>query len=75
MKISRNHFECGWNLYKKTFDSALLHIAPTWVFEHLRKYSGNNVKMDLKPIDLTINEYAKLIDDKPKSNLSPVFIL
>ncbi len=51
--------------YKKTFDSALLHIAPTWVFEHLKKYSGNNVKMDLKPIDLTLfDDYVKPIEKK-----------
>ena len=40
--------------YKKTFDFAIAHIAPTWVFEHLKKFTGNNIKMDLKPIDLTL---------------------
>ena len=51
--------------YKKTFDSALVHVAPTWVFEHLKKYPGNNIKMDLKPIDLTLFEdYAKPIEAK-----------
>ena len=40
--------------YKKTFDFAIAHIAPTWVFEHLKKFQGNNIKMDLKPIDLTL---------------------
>ena len=40
--------------YKKTFDFATAHIAPTWVFEHLKKFPGNNIKMDLKPIDLTL---------------------
>ena len=40
--------------YKKTFDFAIAHIAPTWVFEHLKKFPGNNIKMDLKPIDLTL---------------------
>jgi len=40
--------------YKKTFDFAVAHIAPTWVFEHLKKFQGNNIKMDLKPIDLTL---------------------
>lgn len=39
--------------YKKTFDFAVAHIAPTWVFEHLKKFQGNNIKMDLKPIDFT----------------------
>ena len=40
--------------YKKTFEFAIAHVAPTWVFEQLKKYSGNNIKMDLKPIDLTL---------------------
>ena len=40
--------------YRKTFDFAISHVAPTWVFEYLKKYSGNNIKMDLKPIDLTL---------------------
>ena len=51
--------------YKKTFDSALVHVAPTWVFEHLKKYPGNHIKMDLKPIDLTLFEdCAKPIEAK-----------
>ena len=54
--------------YKKTFNSALLHIAPTWVFEHLKKYSGNNMKMDLKPIDLTLfdNDVKPILKKKEK---------
>ena len=47
--------------YKKTFDFAIAHIAPTWVFEHLKKFLGNNIKMDLKPIDLTLfNDNSEL---------------
>ena len=42
--------------YKKTFDHAIMHVAPTWVFEHLKKYSKKCLKMDRKPIDLTIFE-------------------
>ena len=42
--------------YKKTFDFAITHIAPTWVFEHLRKYSSKCIKMDRKAIDLTLFE-------------------
>ena len=42
--------------YKKTFDFAITHIAPTWVFEHLRKYSSRCIKMDRKAIDLTLFE-------------------
>ena len=54
--------------YKKTFDSALVHVAPTWVFEHLRKHPGNNVKMDLKPLDLTLfdNDVKPLEKKKEK---------
>jgi len=40
--------------YRKTFEFAIAHVAPTWVFEHLKRYSGRNIKMDLKPIDLTL---------------------
>ena len=51
--------------YKKTFDFARAHIAPTWVFEHLKKLSGKNIKMDLKPIDLTLfNENKEKLDRK-----------
>ena len=52
--------------YKKTFDFAIAHVAPTWVFEHLKKYPGNNVKMDLKPIDLTLfgNKNEPLVKEK-----------
>ena len=42
--------------YKKTFDFAITHVAPTWVFEHLKKYSKKCLKMDRKPIDLTLFE-------------------
>ena len=51
--------------YKKTFDFAIVHIAPTWVFEHLKKFPGNNIKMDLKPIDLTLfSENSKSLPKK-----------
>jgi len=42
--------------YKKAFDFAIVHIAPIWVFEHLKKYSNNCLKMDRKAIDLTLFE-------------------
>ena len=51
--------------YKKTFDFAVAHIAPTWVFEHLKKYQGNNIKMDLKPIDLGLfNDNLESLEKK-----------
>ena len=40
--------------YKKTFEFAIAHVAPTWVFEYLKRYPGRNIKMDLKPVDLTL---------------------
>ena len=40
--------------YKKTFESAIAHVAPIWVFEHLKKYTDNGIKMDRKPIDSTV---------------------
>ena len=54
--------------YKKTFEFAIAHIAPTWVFEHLKKYSGRNIKMDLKPIDLTLfgNQNESLEKEKKR---------
>ena len=54
--------------YKKTFDFAITHVAPTWVFEHLKKYSKKCLKMDRKPIDLTLfeNESTSLSKKKEK---------
>ena len=40
--------------YKNTFNFAKFHVAPTWVFEHLKKYSKSGIKMDLKPIDFSM---------------------
>ncbi len=40
--------------YKKTFDSAIAHVAPIWVFEHLKKYTKSGIKMDRKPVDTKI---------------------
>ena len=40
--------------YKKTFGFAITHVAPIWVFEYLKKYSKKCLKMDRKPIDLTL---------------------
>jgi len=40
--------------YKKTFESAIAHVAPIWVFEHLKKHTDNGIKMDRKGIDSTI---------------------
>ena len=37
--------------YKKTFDNAIFHLAYTWVFEHLKKYTKNGIKMDMIPVN------------------------
>ena len=37
--------------YKNTFKNAIGHVAYTWVFEHLKKYTNRGVKLDLKPVD------------------------
>ncbi len=54
--------------YKNTFNFARAHIAPTWVYEHLKKFSGNNIKMDMKPVDLTLfkEKNEKLNKNKEK---------
>ena len=36
------------NFYKKTFDSAIAHVAPIWVFDHLKKYTKFGIKMEKK---------------------------
>ena len=56
--------------YKKTFDFATVHIAPTWVFEHLKKFPGNNIKMDLKPIDLTLFSNSSKPHSKKKEKFT-----
>ncbi len=56
--------------YKKTFDSAITHIAPTWVFEHLKKYSSKCIKMDRKPVDLTLFENVPTSLSKKKEKFT-----
>ena len=56
--------------YKKTFDFAITHIAPTWVFEHLRKYSSKCIKMDRRPIDLTLFEKVSTASSKKKEKFT-----
>lgn len=40
--------------YRKTFDNAISHLAYTWVYEHLKKYTKNGIKMDMIPINPNI---------------------
>jgi len=37
--------------YRKTFDNAITHLAYTWVYEHLKKYTNDGVKMDMLPVN------------------------
>ena len=55
------------NFYKKTFDSAIAHVAPIWVFDHLKKYTKFGIKMDRKPIDSKIfNDEIKPLEIEKK---------
>ena len=56
--------------YKKTFDFAITHVAPTWVFEHLRKYSSKCIKMDRKPVDSTLFEDKSTVLSKKKEKFT-----
>jgi len=40
--------------YKKTFENAIAHLAYTWVFEHLKKYTNHGIKMDMIPVNQEI---------------------
>ena len=40
--------------YKKTFENAIAHLAYTWVFEHLKKYTNQGIKMDMIPVNQEI---------------------
>ena len=39
--------------YRKAFEFAIAHVAPTWVYEHLKKYTDSGIKMDSKSIDVS----------------------
>ena len=40
--------------YKLAFKNAVAHVASLWVFDHLRKFTKNGIRMDRKAIDPTI---------------------
>lgn len=49
--------------YKNAFKNAIAHLAYTWVFEHLKKYTENGIKLDMIPVDPTLfNPYVKPIE-------------
>jgi len=60
-----NMFE-RW-FYKNAFKNAIAHLAYNWVFEHLKKYTENGIKMDMIPIDpILFNPYVKPIDGEKR---------
>ena len=52
--------------YKKCFENANFHLAYTWVFEHLKKYTKNGIKLDMMPIDTSVFKTTLESLDKPK---------
>jgi len=51
--------------YKDSFENAIEHIAYGWVFEHLKKFTKNGIKMDMEPVDPELfNENTKPLDRK-----------
>ena len=53
--------------YKNAFKNAIAHIAGIWVFEHLKKYTKNGIKLDMAPVDTTIfNSDVKPIEKEKK---------
>ena len=51
--LHRLNFLERW-FYRKTFDNAISHLAYTWVYEHLKKYTNDGIKMDMIPINPNI---------------------
>ena len=53
--------------YKNAFKNAIAHLAYTWVYEHLKKYTKNGIKLDLMPVDSTFfNPDVKPIDGEKR---------
>lgn len=49
--------------YKNAFKNATAHLAYTWVFEHLKKYTKNGIKLDMMPVDpIVFNPDVKSIE-------------
>lgn len=53
--------------YKQCFKNANFHLAYTWVFEHLKKYTKNGIKLDMIPIDTSVFKTTSESLDKPKN--------
>jgi len=53
--------------YKNAFKNAIAHLAYTWVYEYLKKYTENGIKLDMMPVDPTIfNSDVKPIEGEKK---------
>ena len=53
--------------YKNVFNNAIAHVAGTWVFTHLEKYTKNGIRMDCVPIDTDLfNNKTKPISKEKK---------
>ncbi len=56
--------------YKKCFENANFHLAYTWVFEHLKKYTKNGIKLDMMPIDTSTFKITTDTLDEPKKKFT-----
>ena len=54
--------------YKDVFNNAISHVAGTWVFTHLEKYTKSGIRMDRVPIDTQLfnNKVEPIKIDKKK---------
>ena len=56
--------------YRNTFDNAIAHVAYTWVFRHLKKYTENAIRMDRIALDSTIFNIAVKPLDRRKTKFT-----
>ncbi len=54
--------------YKDVFNNAIAHVAGTWVYTHLEKYTKNGIRMDGVPIDTDLfnNKIEPVTKEKKK---------
>jgi glycosyltransferase involved in cell wall biosynthesis len=51
--------------YKNSFSNAVAHVAGTWVYDYLKKYDKNAIRMDRVPIDSRMfNSKAEPLEKK-----------
>ena len=56
--------------YRNCFENANFHLAYTWVFEHLQKYTKNGIKLDMMPIDTSTFKTTTNSLNKPKNKFT-----